>query len=189
MTCEYPQLLSRLRVQLLAGDLVIAEIEDPSLWQRVLADSFGKPTRPDAMPAVVEPLMAVAEPPMVVAAPPMVVAAPPTAVAEPLTAASEPPAAESGGAESSPEAEASINTNTAAGRRAYDAEVLAALREIKRTTGAWVSSEQLRPRVGGTPPQLGASLRRLCAMGELHWTGVARGTKYIAAAEPETPAE
>lgn len=164
MTCEYPQLHAQLRVQLLAGDVLIAEIEDPCVWQRVLADTFGRATRPETASTVAEVPAGVAEPPPDVA--------------------ELPPAS----SESSSEAEASINTNTAAGRRAYDAEVLAVLREIKGTTGAWVKSEQLRPLVGGTPSQLGASLRRLCAGGELHWTGVARGTKYIVA-EPAAGAE
>lgn len=67
-----------------------------------------------------------------------------------------------------------VDTSSAEARRAYDARVLSAIRERK----GWVSSEELRPVVGGTGSQLGAALSRLCANGELTWTGRARGTKY-----------
>lgn len=67
-----------------------------------------------------------------------------------------------------------VDTSSAEARRAYDARVLSAISERK----GWVSSEELRPVVGGTAAQLRAALTRLCSNGELTWTGRARGTRY-----------
>jgi hypothetical protein len=68
-------------------------------------------------------------------------------------------------------------TRTQAGRSSYDETVLAA---VKASKGK-VKAEQLRKKVGGTPPQLRAALGRLIENGAVKSSGKARGTAYAAA--------
>jgi len=77
-------------------------------------------------------------------------------------------AAAAGGAE--------VDTRTAEGRAAYDANVLAAL---KGATGPQAASD-LTNKIGGTPLQIRTALARLIEAGSVNWAGRARGTRYTA---------
>jgi hypothetical protein len=65
---------------------------------------------------------------------------------------------------------------TQAGRANYDESVLAAVKASKGKAKA----EELRKKIGGTPPQLRAALARLIEDGKVKSTGKARGTAYTA---------
>lgn len=65
---------------------------------------------------------------------------------------------------------------TQAGRANYDEAVLAAVKSSKGK----VKAEELRKKVGGTPPQLRTALARLIEDGKVKSTGKARGTAYTA---------
>jgi hypothetical protein len=69
-----------------------------------------------------------------------------------------------------------VNTKTPAGRKRYDAAVVAAVRAAKGP----VSAAQIRAVVGGTPLQTRTALNRLIDAGKIKWTGKARGTRYRA---------
>jgi len=68
-------------------------------------------------------------------------------------------------------------TRTQAGRATYDESVLAAVKSSKGK----VKAEDLRKKIGGTPPQLRAALARLIESGSVKSAGKARGTTYSAA--------
>jgi hypothetical protein len=68
-------------------------------------------------------------------------------------------------------------TRTQAGRATYDESVLAAV----KTSKGKVKAEDLRKKIGGTPPQLRAALARLIENGSVKSAGKARGTTYAAA--------
>jgi hypothetical protein len=68
-------------------------------------------------------------------------------------------------------------TRTQAGRASYDESVLSAV----KTSKGKVKAEELRKKVGGTPPQLRAALARLIDNGSVKSAGKARGTTYAAA--------
>lgn len=71
---------------------------------------------------------------------------------------------------------AAVDTRTAEGRAAYDANVLTAL---KAATGPQAASD-LTSKVGGSPLQIRTSLARLIEAGSVNWAGRARGTRYTA---------
>ncbi len=71
---------------------------------------------------------------------------------------------------------AEVDTRTAEGRAAYDANVLAAL---KGATGPQAASD-LTNKIGGTPLQIRTALARLIEAGSVNWAGRARGTRYTA---------
>lgn len=71
---------------------------------------------------------------------------------------------------------ADVDTRTAEGRAAYDANVLAAL---KGATGPQAASD-LTSKVGGSPLQIRTALARLIEAGSVNWAGRARGTRYTA---------
>jgi hypothetical protein len=87
-------------------------------------------------------------------------------------------AAKPRGAKAAPAAAggAEVDTRTAEGRAAYDANVLAAL---KGATGPQAASD-LTNKVGGTPLQIRTALARLIEAGSVNWAGRARGTRYTA---------
>ena len=87
-------------------------------------------------------------------------------------------AAKPRGAKAAPAAAggADVDTRTAEGRAAYDANVLAAL---KGATGPQAASD-LTNKVGGTPLQIRTALARLIEAGSVNWAGRARGTRYTA---------
>jgi propanediol dehydratase large subunit len=68
-------------------------------------------------------------------------------------------------------------TRTQAGRASYDDAVLTAVKSSKGK----VKAEDLRRKVGGTPPQLRAALARLIDSGTVKSAGKARGTTYASA--------
>lgn len=68
-------------------------------------------------------------------------------------------------------------TRTQAGRASYDDAVLTAMKSMKGK----VKAEDLRKKVGGTPPQLRAALARLIENGAVKSAGKARGTTYAQA--------
>lgn len=70
----------------------------------------------------------------------------------------------------------SAQVRTQAGRASYDESVLAAVKASKGKAKA----EELRKKIGGTPPQLRAALARLIENGKVKSTGKARGTAYTA---------
>lgn len=74
-------------------------------------------------------------------------------------------------------ASASVNTRTAAGRKAYDDALLDALKAEDKP----VSASRLIARVGGSKLQARAALNRLIETKKITWTGKARGTKYAVA--------
>jgi hypothetical protein len=74
-------------------------------------------------------------------------------------------------------AAAEVDTRTAEGRAAYDANVLTALRAAVGPQ----SASQLTAKVGGSPLQIRTALARLIEAGSVHWSGRARGTRYTPA--------
>ena len=80
-------------------------------------------------------------------------------------------------AAASPGRKKGAQTRTQAGRASYDEAVLAAV----KTSRGKVKAEELRKKVGGTPPQLRAALARLIDNGAVKSAGKARGTTYAAA--------
>jgi hypothetical protein len=66
----------------------------------------------------------------------------------------------------------------AASGSSYDETVLGAVKAAKGK----VKAEELRKKVGGTPPQLRAALARLVEAGSVKSAGKARGTTYAAIA-------
>ena len=77
----------------------------------------------------------------------------------------------------SPGRKKGAQTRTQAGRATYDESVLLAV----KTSKGKVKAEELRRKVGGTPPQLRAALARLIENGVVKSAGKARGTTYAAA--------
>jgi hypothetical protein len=77
----------------------------------------------------------------------------------------------------SPGRKKNAQTRTQAGRDSYDESVLSAV----KTSKGKVKAEELRKKVGGTPPQLRAALARLIESGAVKSAGKARGTTYAAA--------
>jgi hypothetical protein len=69
-----------------------------------------------------------------------------------------------------------VDTRTAEGRAAYDANVLTAL---KAATGPQSASD-LTSKIGGSPLQIRTALARLIEAGSVNWSGRARGTRYTA---------
>jgi hypothetical protein len=69
-----------------------------------------------------------------------------------------------------------VDTRSVAGREAYDAALLAFLRD----RGGEVSAEELRSAVGGTATQARARLKVLIADGQATVSGQTRGTRYRA---------
>jgi hypothetical protein len=76
----------------------------------------------------------------------------------------------SGDAESDEE----VNTRTAVGRREYDLQVLAFIRESDEA----VSATEIRNHIGGTSLQVRKSVARLIESEQVTWQGKARGTRY-----------
>lgn len=70
------------------------------------------------------------------------------------------------------------NVRTEAGRDAFDAEVLAALKDLG---GDSIAATQLREQLNADPTQLRTSLNRLIEKGIVTFTGKARGTRYTLA--------
>ena len=75
-----------------------------------------------------------------------------------------------------PAAPEEVNTRTAAGRREYDARVLAFITEAEDP----VSATEIRSTVGGTSLQVRKSVARLIEAEKVTWQGKARGTRYSA---------
>ncbi|WP_146158129.1 hypothetical protein [Enhygromyxa salina] len=69
-----------------------------------------------------------------------------------------------------------VNTRTAAGRREYDQQVLAFVRDSDEA----VSATEIRNHVGGTSLQVRKSVARLIEAEQVTWQGKARGTRYSA---------
>ncbi len=67
-----------------------------------------------------------------------------------------------------------VNTRTAAGRREFDARVLAFVENAKDH----VSATEIRNHVGGTSLQVRKSVARLIESERVTWHGKARGTRY-----------
>lgn len=67
------------------------------------------------------------------------------------------------------------NVRTEAGREAFDAEVLEAL---KAAGGKNISASVIREALSAEPTQLRTSLNRMIEKGILSFTGKARGTRY-----------
>ncbi|MCY0986652.1 hypothetical protein OV203_05945 [Nannocystis sp. ILAH1] len=70
-----------------------------------------------------------------------------------------------------------VVTRTAAGREAFDEQILAAIKAI----GGPASATELQHRVGGTNMQIRSGVNRLIEAGHVTWTGKARGTRYYPA--------
>jgi len=68
-----------------------------------------------------------------------------------------------------------VNTRTAEGRAAYDAAVLAALRELG---GKSLRAKEIRATAGGTPEQFRASIDRAIEAGKASFEGKAAATRY-----------
>lgn len=71
-------------------------------------------------------------------------------------------------------AQGGINTRSASGRAAYEANVLAI---VKGATSP-ISAPEIRDQVGGTPQQARAALNRLIELGKISYEGRARATRY-----------
>lgn len=69
-----------------------------------------------------------------------------------------------------------VNTRTPEGRRAYDAAVLAVIKESARS----VKAPEITSKVGGTALQVRKSLARLIELRKVTWEGKARGMRYSA---------
>lgn len=67
------------------------------------------------------------------------------------------------------------NVRTESGREAFDAEVLAALKEAG---GENVAATEIRNSLSADPTQLRTALNRLIERGVVSFTGKARGTRY-----------
>lgn len=90
-------------------------------------------------------------------------------------AAGAPPAAAARGKGGRKGAAHKRNVRTETGREAFDAEVLAALKEHG---GDNVAATQLRNSLNADPTQLRTALNRLIERGIVTFTGKARGTRY-----------
>lgn len=66
------------------------------------------------------------------------------------------------------------DTRTAAARAEYEKKLVQALKSERR----WVSAQELRTAVGGTPLQARKALNRLIEQGLVRFRGKARATKY-----------
>ncbi|KIG16731.1 hypothetical protein DB30_04204 [Enhygromyxa salina] len=69
-----------------------------------------------------------------------------------------------------------VNTRTAAGRREYDQQVLAFVRDSDEA----VSATEIRNHIGGTSLQVRKAVARLIEAEQVTWQGKARGTRYSA---------
>ncbi|MCY1061696.1 hypothetical protein [Nannocystis sp. SCPEA4] len=70
-----------------------------------------------------------------------------------------------------------VVTRTAAGREAFDKQILAAIHAI----GGPANATEIQRRVGGTNMQVRSGVNRLIEAGHVTWTGKARGTRYYPA--------
>lgn len=70
--------------------------------------------------------------------------------------------------------EGSVDVRSTAGRAAYDASVLGAVRAAE----GWISAQSVRELVGGTAAQARTALNRLFEAGKIDFKGKARATKY-----------
>ncbi|WAS91813.1 hypothetical protein [Nannocystis punicea] len=70
-----------------------------------------------------------------------------------------------------------VVTRTAAGREAFDKQIL----EVIEAIGGPASATEIQRRVGGTNMQVRSGVNRLIEAGHVTWTGKARGTRYYPA--------
>ena len=68
-----------------------------------------------------------------------------------------------------------VPVRTKAERDAYDGRVFEIVRDAN---GSYVSAQQVRDRIGGTPLQVRKALNRLIDSGRIEFTGRARATRY-----------
>lgn len=70
-----------------------------------------------------------------------------------------------------------VDTRSAKGRAAYEADVL----QLVEAAKVPISAPEIRAKAGGTPQQARAALNRLIEAGKITYQGRARATRYSAA--------